>query len=310
MNRALLNFKIPVPFIFLFLFLILIFVNAEGILIALENVKSVAQTNQQEKETYTGKLETGIQNARVNMKIVQKKRDFHFPEPVTIQVFLYKLRPISSAKVTASITSPSGKIFNIPFSENILLGPTLPESGSYVGIITDLEENGQYQVIIQANDNNGNARYAKPFVGDLPEKQKIIEDKPSPEPVGSFQIESVIIISAFGYAGKAGLPPLKVTTLYASIDSDQCVHLFWQVPINIGRDGKYEIRYSSKSITSRDAWGEARRGYVGKYINKAGETQEHKICDMRKGTYYFAVKSVNSKGSQSEISNDYIAVIK
>jgi hypothetical protein len=104
--------------------------------------------------------------------------------------------------------------------------------------MTDLEEDGQYQVIIQANDNNGNAHYAEPFVEDLPEKQKISEDKPQREPVGSFQIESMITFSAFGYAGKAGLPPLKVTTLYASFDSDQCVHLFWQVPINIGRDGK------------------------------------------------------------------------
>ncbi len=310
MNRALLNFKIPVLFIFLFLFLILIFVNKEGVPQALENVKDVAITNQQEKETYTGKLETGIQNARVNMKIVQKKRDFHFPEPITIQVFLYKLRPISSAKVTASITSPSGKIFNIPFSENILLGSTPPESGSYVGIITDLEENGQYKVIIHASDNNGNAYYAEPFREDLPEKQKITEDKPSRKPVGSFQIESMINFSAFGYAGKSGLPPLKVTTLYASIDSDQCVHLFWQVPINIGRDGKYEIRYSSKSIASKNAWDEARLSHEVKYTSKAGETQEHKICDLGKGTYYFAVKSVNSKGFQSEISNDYIVVIK
>ncbi|MBA7606132.1 hypothetical protein ES703_13271 [subsurface metagenome] len=310
MNRAMPNFKIPVPFIFLFLFLILIFVSAEGILQALENVKEVALTNQQEKETSTGKLETGIQNARVNMKLALNKRDFHFPEPITIQIFLYKLRPISGAKVTASITSPAGKIFNIPFSENVLLGPTLPESGSYVGIVTDLEEDGQYQVIIQANDNNGNAHYAKPFVGNLPEKQKIIEDKPQREPVGSFKTESMITINAFGYAGKAGLPPLKVTTLYASIDSDQCVHLFWQVPINIGRNGGYEIRYSSKSITSKNAWDEARLSHEGKYISKAGETQEHKICDLGKGTYYFAVKSVNSKGFQSEISNDYIVVIK
>jgi len=310
MNRVLPNFKILVPFILLILYLILIVVNKERILLALENVKSVSQTNQQEKETNTGKLEPIMQNVRVNMKLVLNKRDFHFPEPITIQIFLYKLRPISGAKVTASITSPSGKILNIPFSENVLLGPTLPESGSYVGIITELEEDGQYQVIIQANDNNGNARYAKPFVGDLPEKQKIIEDKPSPKPIGSFKTESVITINAFGYAGKAGLPPLKVTTLYASIDSDQCVHLFWQVPINIGRDGMYEIRYSSKSITSKNAWDEARLSHEGKYISKAGETQEHKICDLGKGTYYFAVKSVNSKGFQSEISNDYIVVIK
>lgn len=310
MNRVLPNFKIPVPFIFLFIFLILIFVNKEGILIALENVKEVALTNQQEKETYSGKLETGMQDIRVNMKLVLNKRGFHFPEPMTIQVFLYKVRPISGAKVTASVTSPAGKILSILFSENVLLGPTLPESGSYVGIVTDLEEDGQYQVKIQANDNNGNAHYARPFVGNFPEKQKIIEDKPQREPVGSFQIESVITISVFGYAGKAGLPPLKVTTLYASVDSDQCVHLFWQVPINIGRDGKYEIRYSSKSITSKNAWDEARQGCKGKYTSKAGETQENKICDLGKGTYYFTVKSVNSKGFQSEISNDYIVVIK
>jgi len=310
MNRVSPNFKILVSFIFLFFFLILIFANKGGILIGLESVKEEALINQQEKETGTGKPEPIMQNARVNMKIALNKRDFHYPEPIKIQVFLYKLRPISGAKVKASITSASGKIFNIPFSENILLGSTPPESGSYVGIITELEEDGQYQVIIQANDNNGNARYAKPFVGELPEKQKIIEDKPSPEPVGSFQIESVITINAFGYAGKAGLPPLKVTTLYASVDSYQCVHLLWQVPMNIRRDGRYEIRYSSRSITSRNAWSEARLGYEGKYTSKAGETQEHEICDLGKGTYYFAVKSVNSKGSQSEISNDYIAVIK
>ncbi len=120
----------------------------------------------------------------------------------------------------------------------------------------------------------------------------------------------MITINSFCYAGKTGLPPLKITTLYASIDSAQCVHLFWQVPINIGRDGKYEIRYSSKSIASKNAWDEARLSHEGKYTSKAGETQEHKICELGKGTYYFAVKSVNSKGFQSEISNDYIVVIK
>ena len=273
---------------------ILFLINRQAFLSGFEKVKDMEQTSQ---------------NVEVDMKIVSNKKDFHYPEPIAIQVFLYRPYPISGAKVSAIVTSPSGKNFKIPFTEDFLLGPTLPGSGSYVGMLTDLEEDGQYQVGIEANDNNGKAYFAKQLGEELPDTQRTI-DNSSPRTVGSFQIQSMISINVFGYVGKFGLPPLKITTLYASVDSDQCVYLFWEVPINIGPDGEYEIRYSSQSITSERAWSDARLAYKGKYTRKGGETHEHKICGLGKGIFYFAVRSVNSKDFQSEISNDYIVIIR
>lgn len=250
------------------------------------------------------------ENGRVEMKTVINKKEFFYPEPVIIQVLLSGTNPISGAQVLGEVTPPSGKPFPITFSENILPGWTTPGNGSYTAVVTDLKEDGQYRFKIEASDNNNSAYYAKPFREDLPDSQSTNGLGQNFGIIPPFKIESIISVNVFGYSGKAKLPPLKITTLYASVDSDGCVQLFWQTPPNIGQDGSYEIRYSSQSITSLELWNKATLAYEGKYSSKPGETQEQKICSLGKGIFYFCVISRNNRTSQSEISNDYIVVIE
>jgi hypothetical protein len=277
--------------------------------LALEDTKHAAEKNQTDEETKALSIKKA-KNVSVEMKIPMDNKEFYYPEPITIQVFLSKPYPISGAQVSGVVIPPSGKPFTITFSENILVGWTLPDSGSYTAVITDLEEDGQYQVRIEANDNDSTAHFAKPFGEDLPDSQSTNDPDQSPGFVTPFKIESIISINAFGYTGKPRLPPLKITTLYASVDSDHCIHLFWQTPANIAQDGRYEIRYSFQSITSIELWNKANLGYEGKYSSKSGKTQEHKICGLGKGIFYFCVVSRNNRALQSEISNDYLVVVK
>ena len=247
-------------------------------------------------------------NSAVTIKVNIEKATFHYPEPVIIQAYLYGPNPIAAARVFSTVTSPSGKKFTIPFSEDILVGNMVPRSGGYVGVLTELEEDGEYHFLIQADDNNRKAHFATGFIQDLPKPMPT--DKPSLTFTDPFRVDYDTVIHVSGYSGGKGLPPLKISTLYADVDPEQCVHFSWMVPLNIGSKGQYEIRYSFKEISSEKAWKEAKTIYAGKYQSKGGETQKQKICGLAKGTIHFAVKSSNRKGLQSEISNNYIVVIK
>jgi hypothetical protein len=232
------------------------------------------------------------------MKISTVKRSFHYPEPIELQVFLFKPYPVLGANVEGAIVSPSGDSFKVPFSENILIGATTPESGSYVAIITDLQEDGRYVIKVRADDNEGSAHFA-----GSPSNKKVSSG------LGSFEIERLISLQVSGYEGMPSLPPLRINTLYAEID-DHCIVLSWQVPLNIGQDASYEIRYSHERIDSRKGWGEAEVFYRGEYSQRGGETQSYRSCELGEGRYYFAIISENKMGAESEISNNYIVVLQ
>jgi hypothetical protein len=240
-----------------------------------------------------------IEDVNVEMKISTVKRSFHYPEPIKLQVFLFKPYPVLGARVEGTIVSPSGSTFKVPFSENILIDATTPESGSYVAIITDLQEDGRYVVKIRADDNKGRAHFA-----GFPTAEK------GPSGVGSFEIERLVSIQVSGYEGMPGLPPLRIDSLYAEVDDDQCILLSWQVPLNIGQGGSYEIRYSHERIDSREAWAGAEVLHRGQYSQRGGETQSYRSCELGEGRYYFAVISENKMGAESEISNNYIVVLQ
>jgi hypothetical protein len=196
----------------------------------------------------------------------------------------------------------------IPFHENVLPGATQPESGSYAAFITNIEEDGAYLVTMRADDNNGMASAATPFGedADRPGKRRSVPR----ERIGPFQIEAVTTFEAFGYAGNLSVPPLKITTLYASVDSDQCVRLSWGAPLNISDQAAYEVRYASQPMRSESAWNSAQPGCKGKYWKKGGGSIECTLCGVGKGRHFFAVRSFEGGSSQSEISNNYIVVIR
>jgi hypothetical protein len=179
------------------------------------------------------------------------------------------------------------------------MGATIPESGSYVAIITNVEEDGRYVINIRADDNEGRAHFA-----GFPTAEK------GSSGVGSFDIERLMSIEVSGYEGMPGLPPLRINSLYAEVDDDQCILLSWQVPLNIGQGGSYEIRYSHERIYTREAWAGAEVLHRGEYSQTGGETQSYRSCELGQGRYHFAVISENSLGVQSDISNSYIVVLQ
>ena len=243
--------------------------------------------------------ESPINDVDVEMKIVSSQRSFHYPEPIKLQVFLFGRHPVLGARVEATVASPSGSTSKVPFSENILLGAATPESGSYVAIVTDFQEDGRYLITIRADDNEGRAYFAR----------SRRDDKTS-STVGSFDIERLMSIQLSGYEDKPALPPLRINTLYAEVSDEQCILLSWQVPLNIGRDGSYEIRYSHELIQSRQDWARAEVLHKGRYSKKGGEAQSYRSCELGQGRYLLAVISKNKMGVQSEISNNYIVVVQ
>lgn len=277
---------------------------------AMSDVEATDQQKGKEESPRAIQSQKAEKDAPIEMKLGTSKREFRYPEPVTIQVFLYKPYPVAGAGVSASVISPSGRMFEIQFSEDLLIGSTTPGSGSYVAILTDLQEDGRYQVNIRADDSKGRAHFAVPFGEDVAGPKKNLKGEHTRARPGPFDITQVFYFHASGYEGHPGLPPLKVTTLYASVDSQQCVHLSWQVPLNIGNEGKYEIRYTSERPKLRKDWLEAPLLHRGEYINKGGESEEYKICQLSSGMYYFVVISENSQGIKSAVSNVYTVVIK
>ena len=118
------------------------------------------------------------------------------------------------------------------------------------------------------------------------------------------------MIHISGYAGRAEIPPLKIDTLYGDADRKSCVHLSWVIPLNVTAGAQYEVRCSSQNITSEQGWTEATKILQKKYTGKGGETQQEKICNLGKGTFCFAVKSIGRQGFPSDISNNYRIVIR
>jgi len=291
MNKSLAT---PTAILFLILF------NATGtICFSMQDTNNGLSGNQSTITRPSQEMENPIKDVDVEMKISSSQRSFRFPEPVKLQVFLFEPNPVLGARVEATVTSPSGNTFKVPFSENILIGATTPGSGSYAAIITDLQEDGRYLISVRADDNEGKAYFVY-----SPNKKKISSG------VGSFEIERLMSIQVSGYEDKPSLPPLSINSLYAEVDDEQCILLAWLVPLNIGPEGIYEIRYSHESIYSMEAWGGAELLHRGRYNQKGGETQSYRSCELGRGRYHLAVISKNKMGVQSEISNNYIVVVQ
>ena len=245
------------------------------------------------------------------MKIVSgRDKHFQYPAPATLQIALYGPEPISEARVVATVRSPYGETQEFALTEHLLPAATLPESGSYAAVLATLSEDGRYHVVITASDNDGRARFATPFGEDLPSQPKGREDTGGTRHLGPFRVESQFDFRISGYSGAPPLPPLRVTTLYASVRSDRCVHLSWQVPPNIERGAAYEIRYSSVPITSEAAWRTATPADRAAYAQEGLSSQEHTMCDLPRGMYYIALRSMTAEGVESELSNDYAVRIE
>ena len=236
---------------------------------------------------------------------------FRYPQPVSIRVGLFQSCPVIGARVIASITSPSGITLQTPLSEALLDTGTVPMSGTYIAILSDIEQDGRYIVRIRADDNGGKAScsgsvQSAPTTIDHPNAvgRGVPVSRPKP-----FSVERVTYVDVTGYEGNLSVPPHRINSLYGKIERSSCVRLHWQVPVNIGAEGEYEARASGTPITSKELFFQAKVLGGGAYTATAGQTQTFASCELGSGRFFVAVLSRTSAGVESDVSNDYSFVL-
>ena len=96
--------------------LLLILLNATGtICFSRQDIDKGVLKNQSTTTEPSQGTENLISDVNVEMKISSVKRSFHYPEPIKLQVFLFKSNPVLGARVEATVVSPSGSTFKVPF---------------------------------------------------------------------------------------------------------------------------------------------------------------------------------------------------
>lgn len=143
-----------------------------------------------------------------------------------------------------------------------------------------VDGNGTYTLILKANKTNGDEAWfnSSEAASNLPELE-IVTDSTAP----------------------AALSGMTATT-----KSNGSVNLSWTAPGDdgsIGTASKYEVRYSTSTITAAN-WDQADRA-VGEPIPLlAGSTQAFRVNGLSPSTaYYFALKTIDDVGNASSLSN-------
>jgi hypothetical protein len=233
------------------------------------------------------------------------KQQFSYPEPIVITAWLSGSRPIGKARVTATITSPSGRRYQRNVLENILYGTIMPGPGTYILLFTDVNEDGLFEIAIRADDGEGRAEYYEPFTSEAADVQP---GKAITHSLSHFQLTQTVTVSGQHYGQSRKLPPLRVWDLYARFETEPCLTLSWTVPQNIGSRGTFDIRYAKEPILSETVWQKAVSADKGGYTEEGGERVNRSICHLPSGMFHFVVRSYDESGMKSELSNDYVVV--
>ncbi len=252
-----------------------------------------------------------IKSIRANSDINTIKLDptpttkaFKFPEMIILKVRLQGLHPISRASVWADVQGPAGDNQRLWFRET---GGTSPYDVLYSAAVPPPVVDGIYGITVFANDNQGQAQFV---IGFESEPRPGTETTSAQRDLPPFEIWHAFEIKLEGYNAKQDLRPLKIRDLYAEKHEKGCYRLFWTAPLGISPNDQYEIRASQKSFCSQRTWREASIVIKEHYTVKGGEPQHEVVCLPAKGRYYLAARSLSTTGLASEISNDYIVVIK
>ncbi len=111
------------------------------------------------------------------------------------------------------------------------------------------------------------------------------------------------------------IPPEPVQNLDSSSASDfSSVTLSWQAPAEVGAQGSsvasYDIRYSTSPLSDSN-WATATQATGEPTPGSPGTTQTFTISGLDSGvTYYFALKSTDSSGNISQMSNVFSITTK
>ena len=213
---------------------------------------------------------------------IEIKEKYRYPEPVVVRVQLTDENPVLNAYITGIVKFNSEKE-QVVFSENALLHSNFPDSGVYSAVLP-VSQDGMYSLTVTAQSGTSSGENSDRSFSLTKEKK--------------FQLQ--------GYSDKKRVPPVKIDTLYAEIDSEGNIILSWIVPLNIGDNGSFEIRYSSRRIGTIEDWNSATAIVNSKYHTEGGELCRYKHNIEDKGLFYYAVVSFNKEGSRSEVSNNYI----
>jgi hypothetical protein len=106
--------------------------------------------------------------------------------------------------------------------------------------------------------------------------------------------------------GSDTTPPAAVTDLAASDPNIHSVQLTWTAPGDDGHSGRaarYDVRYSASPITEAN-WEKAIEAGDELYQKPAGKPMLYQANQLKTGaTYYFALKTTDSSGNISGLSN-------
>ena len=225
---------------------------------------------------------------------------FHYPDPVVLKVRLYGPQPIRNAHLSAEAKAPSGKVHILVFKET---GGNSPNDVLYSVAVPSPPENGEYCIVVMADDNSGRAAFASGLESEpRPGKKR----PPASVVVSPFNAKHVFYFTAHGYGSKQDLRPSKITDLYAEPEHKGCFRLSWAVPLGLQAGSRYEIRASRTSINSERIWLRADVLTAAHYSGKGGEKQRAEVCLPDTGRFYLGVRSWSKGGLVSDISNDYV----
>ena len=109
-------------------------------------------------------------------------------------------------------------------------------------------------------------------------------------------------------------PPAAIQNLSAIAPSRTSVKLNWTAPGNdgnIGTASSYDIRYSTSPITDDSSWSAATQVSGEPAPQLAGTSQSYTVVGLQQGVrYYFAIKTTDTTGNLSPLSNDPYAITK
>jgi len=233
---------------------------------------------------------------------------YDYPTPVRIVACLYRNgAPVSGATVSATITAPDGTTSSVALSDNGILGDSFPLDGAYEGYFVDFGGDGVYQVLIKADNSRHSASEGIAFSDVRPPASSAVNLSERLTPITedfSCQIQADPF-TVEGYLTRDLIPPGEVENLNGEANSDGTVSLAWIASGNNmydGRASKYDLRYST-AVLSTDADWEGAAPISGlPEPGNPGDLQQFTTPILPTGTYYFALKALDSAGASSEMT--------
>ncbi|GBM89340.1 Calcium-activated chloride channel regulator 3A-1 [Araneus ventricosus] len=227
--------------------------------------------------------------------------------PILIYAKIYfREYPVKEANVTVVVTS-GNRQDSVKMLDNGRGDPDVTQhDGIYSGYFTNFLEKGDYQITVNVNDNEGQAKIGKDSKSLVPDAccgSKILSKDYN---VPDFWMDKLTVYTSKNKRPEDGYPPSRILDLEARIYRER-VLLKWTAP-----EGGKAVRYVIKLFENKDD-AVTKFDTTGRELNASiiiprdtGEVVGFLInfTDLNENvTYYVAIRSRNEFNKWSEISN-------